>query len=572
MRPQRILGIWQKMSTSSIRRARPRSPRLSKFGVMPAPSSKKPEEREIVVDPGASMHMLSRTDLSLEELEALQKSRNPTTAITANGEVPTNEDAHLDVDDLELFVTVHILEGTPAVLTSGKLCEEHGCSHEWASGQKPHLTKQGKTIMCKTDNLVPIVSHDCHQARAQVRLPHCFRRTRRVSLQVQQYNVTIPTLKHREIEAILQKRKTKITRRTTIKHRVIDCEISPDWFEEFTDNLEDTEGVSTRKHFTRLRFGTSPRKWHQGSICIFSHFPKDKNSEICKRTKIARALCRRRTRNSVPRAEKFGDLMTTDHSPRWGRWISKQSQIRCRGTRSSHSMNKNFIRVKQKLLRRRKGVYESNLEPSEKPEVFYTDNRLEFGKSCEDSSWNHCASTPHRSETHGVAERAVRRMKGRLQYCCNPAWRKNGGLVLWSAVAICEMSKTSWQMGKHLMNGDLENLSKDQSFRLAPWLNIILSLRKTSQGSINLVRKFCLKCSSDIQCLLGGSWKGDILVADVEELEILDSSDIHAGRRKRNWSRRKVVNISYTHSRMVQQNCLEDFMESEKSLPCGTNL
>ena len=36
---------------------------------------------------------------------------------------------------------------------------------------------------------------------------------------------------------------------------------------------------------------------------------------------------------------------------------------------------------------------------------------MEFGKACEDLSWNHCTSTPHRSETNGVAERAVRRVK-----------------------------------------------------------------------------------------------------------------------------------------------------------------
>ena len=36
---------------------------------------------------------------------------------------------------------------------------------------------------------------------------------------------------------------------------------------------------------------------------------------------------------------------------------------------------------------------------------------MEFGKACEDLSWNHCTSTPHRSETNGIAERAVRRVK-----------------------------------------------------------------------------------------------------------------------------------------------------------------
>ena len=56
-------------------------------------------------------------------------------------------------------------------------------------------------------------------------------------------------------------------------------------------------------------------------------------------------------------------------------------------------------------------------------------------------------------------------------------------------------------MGKHLMNGDSENHLKPPSFRLALWLNIFLPLRKTSQGSINFVRKFYLENSSDVRCL-----------------------------------------------------------------------
>ena len=51
------------------------------------------------------------------------------------------------------------------------------------------------------------------------------------------------------------------------------------------------------------------------------------------------------------------------------------------------------------------------MEPDRKPKVIYIDNSLEFGKACEDLYWNHCTSTPHRSETNGIAERAVRRVK-----------------------------------------------------------------------------------------------------------------------------------------------------------------
>ena len=51
------------------------------------------------------------------------------------------------------------------------------------------------------------------------------------------------------------------------------------------------------------------------------------------------------------------------------------------------------------------------LEPTRKPEIICTHNFLEFGKSCEELSWNHCTSTPRRSETNGTAERAVCRVK-----------------------------------------------------------------------------------------------------------------------------------------------------------------
>ena len=65
-------------------------------------------------------------------------------------------------------------------------------------------------------------------------------------------------------------------------------------------------------------------------------------------------------------------------------------------TKSSHEMEKSLKKF---------------LEPSQRPKVVYTDISLEFGQACEDLSWNDRTSTPHRSETNGNAERAVRRVK-----------------------------------------------------------------------------------------------------------------------------------------------------------------
>ena len=159
MRPQSRMGLGEKR------------PQARKYGhsyvawVMRAPSSKKPEEREFAVD----------------------SARIPTTVVTANGEVQTNEEAQAYVHDLDLFVTVQILDDTLAVLSLGKLCEEHCYSYEWACGQNPHP--------------------------APVRVPHCSR-TNQEHLQVQQKCEV--TMRHWETGVIAQKLKAK-KKRTTMR-------------------------------------------------------------------------------------------------------------------------------------------------------------------------------------------------------------------------------------------------------------------------------------------------------------------------------------------------------------------
>ena len=61
------------------------------------------------------------------------------------------------VKELDIFLTVKVLENTPAVLSLGKLCDENGYSYEWINCQKPHLIKDGIRIICNTENFVPIV-------------------------------------------------------------------------------------------------------------------------------------------------------------------------------------------------------------------------------------------------------------------------------------------------------------------------------------------------------------------------------------------------------------------------------
>ena len=200
----------------------------------------------------------------------------------------------------------------------------------------------------------------------------------------------------------------------------------PEWLQEFWENLVDYRVPEHRDSHASSSHGSSleptpTRSADLGKHRVYTHFPKDRNCEICQRTKITRAPCRRRIGGAVPRAENFGDLITADHKvlSHWRLWISKQSSICSRGAGLSHSMDPS-ISVQNKTSQETQRSLQKFLEPERNPKVIYTDNSLEFGKACEDLSWNHCTSTPHRSETNGIAERAVRRVKeGTSADCCN---------------------------------------------------------------------------------------------------------------------------------------------------------
>ena len=50
-----------------------------------------------------------------------------------------------------------------------------------------------------------------------------------------------------------------------------------------------------------------------GKHNVYTHSLKDRNFEICQRTKITRVPCRRRIGRVVPRAENIGDMVGADH-------------------------------------------------------------------------------------------------------------------------------------------------------------------------------------------------------------------------------------------------------------------
>ena len=121
-----------------------------------------------------------------------------------------------------------------------------------------------------------------------------------------------------------------------------------------------------------------------GKHSVYTHFPKDRNCEICQTTKITRATCRRLIGLAVPRAENFGDLITADQKVLSEGCESRNNHryavvVQDLATQWIHSYP-----CKTKTSRETQRSLQKFLEPNRKPKVIYTDNSLECGKDCED--------------------------------------------------------------------------------------------------------------------------------------------------------------------------------------------
>ena len=113
----------------------------------------------------------------------------------------------------------------------------------------------------------------------------------------------------------------------------------------------------------------------------------------------------------MPKAEKIGDLITADHIVLGEGFESRHNHRYAEVVQDLATQWTQSYPCKTKTSQETEKSLQKFLEPTRKPKVNYTDNSFEFGKYCEELSWNHCTSTPHRSETNEVAERAVRRVK-----------------------------------------------------------------------------------------------------------------------------------------------------------------
>ena len=310
----------------------------------------------------------------------------------------------------------------------------------------------------------------------------------------------------------------------------------PEWLQEFREKLVDDEiplqgGFHASSSHEASLEPTTKRREDLGKHNVHTHFPKDRNCEICKRTKITRAPCRRRKGEAVPRADNFGDLITADHKVLSDNCESRNNHRYAVVVQDLATQWIQAYPCKNKTSQETQRSLQKFLEPERKPKVIYTDNSLEFGKACEDLSWNHCTSTPHRSETNGIAERAVRRVKEGtsavlLQSGLNESWWADSMecyTYLRNVTDLLSDGKTPYE----------RRFGQPFKGPIIPFGSLVEYHPITAKDQ-SRIHQFGKKVLPGLflgyALYAGGIWKGHVLIADLEELETMDASEIYSKR------------------------------------------
>ena len=156
MRPQSSTVLGEKFTSSRIRTKATFNVPGEVKGKSTRVTSKRPEERDFVVDSVASMHMMSKRDSCSEEMDTIKRSRTPTAVLTANVKEQTHEEAQVSVYDLNQ-IRHRAATRRNASRPQGKLCKDNGYSLRVGQRSRATNDKHGKTIICRSDNFVPPV-------------------------------------------------------------------------------------------------------------------------------------------------------------------------------------------------------------------------------------------------------------------------------------------------------------------------------------------------------------------------------------------------------------------------------
>ena len=232
--------------------------------------------------------------------------------------------------------------------------------------------------------------------------------------------------------------------------------------------------------------------------------------------------------------EKFGDFITADHALlapeeasrkgyRYTLVVLDRYSSRLQGYASLY---KDAHDIKMNLQR--------FMGPKREPALTYTDGSKEFESALRELGWCHDTSTPYRSQTNGVAERAVRKVKEGTSCTLT----QSGFEVQWWPEA-----QDCYCFLRNVTDVQKDGLTPYQSKFLRQFkgdkipFGAEVENRPSAPKGQDRLHKYGSKTLSGIfvgyDQKAGGDWSGDYLVADWEEIEQAECArEVHVQRIK----------------------------------------
>ena len=195
-----------------------------------------------------------------------------------------------------------------------------------------------------------------------------------------------------------------------------------------TDAGRDPHDQATQANVigTKRANNSKPKRYHD----MFTHFPKYPNCDVCRMTDHTCQMQQQTSKNGP--TESSCHIRRAHHS----------------GTQNLESRLQSYP-TKTKDAQRTTSCLRRFLLPFQRLGRIFTNISQQVIKACQDLQWTHDTNTRHRSESIGIAERAVRRVKEGTGDSDGSTWftRRMAGLSVGMLLLLVQRARQSgrWQ-------------------------------------------------------------------------------------------------------------------------------
>ena len=450
---------------------------------------------------------------------------------TANKYTYSDEVVDFYVKDLDITVTAYVLEDSPPLVSLGKIIEDHDADYSWSKKKGAVIRINDRAIQCSVKQRCPFIA-------ISLGFPGLGSGKGTPVPAPASSEVPVPSIVPPK-PMKLKRRKKKVSIHDLAAKEGSGTLVPPPPDPGALAPKDSPLLRELRKKRTHIRSRVISSKFNCHNL--FTHFPKCGECPVCQATKTTRARCPIKGNakpTDLPEPKKFGDRISLDHavlneedghynqlgeSPKFALVIQDAFT---KWLESDPCPTKTADKIVLQVQR--------FLGPGCKALHAYSDNAKEIIKAMEDMGIVHDTSTPHRSETNGVIERAVRRVKEGTSACLvqsglNEEWWDRATkcyCFLRNVVDLLIDGQTAW----------MKRFGVDFDGPTIPFGAEVL-YKPSSNEDAKRIHRFGNKLLSGIfvgyACHAGGGWTGDFYIIDQEEIDTAENrSDVYVKRIK----------------------------------------